>query len=445
MKRKRVLLVSYHFPPVGGAGVQRIAKFARYLPEFGWDVSVLQAANPSVPLLDQTLLDDLPVDTVIVKARTLEPAYAAKQQITSGESTGGRGGARSLVSGAVRGIARRVLQPDAQVLWLPAARKAGLALLGRLKHDAILATAPTYTNLVLGRMLKRRTGLPLITDYRDEWDLSSAYWENAPRDRFSHLVQQSMQRRVLRATDAIVATTQASTDRLLSRAREAGSDPLARCIYNGWDRGDLAAADLVETAVPRAPGRFRLVYAGTLWNLTSIAPVVDAILLLTQSRPELTERLELVVLGRKTPEQETHLRRLEGSGVQLALPEYASHAVALATMKSADALLLLLSDVPGAERVAPAKLFEYLAVRRPILAVMPDGETAGLVREVYRDGWRSPTDLAGITEWLTRRLSTPESEAESQETADEGVDRFERRHLSGQLAALLDQVTGGAS
>ena len=68
MGRRRVLLVSYHFPPVGGAGVQRPAKFARYLPDFGWDVSVLQAANPSVPLLDPTLLADLPPDLVITTA-----------------------------------------------------------------------------------------------------------------------------------------------------------------------------------------------------------------------------------------------------------------------------------------------------------------------------------------------------------------------------------------
>ncbi len=119
MGRRRVLLVSYHFPPVGGAGVQRPAKFARYLPDLGWDVSVLQAANPSVPLLDPTLLADLPSDLVITTARTLEPSYAAKQAtgISAPSSTAAQR------PSLLRRIASTVLQPDPQILWYPDAMR----------------------------------------------------------------------------------------------------------------------------------------------------------------------------------------------------------------------------------------------------------------------------------------------------------------------------------
>src|SRR5262245_20547383 len=109
---KRVLYVAYEFPPVGGAGVQRTTKFVKYLPEFGWDVSVLTVANPSVPLLDHSLADEIPADTVVCRAPTLEPSYKVKATVTAGSAR--RRGVRSLVRGAARAAARTVLQPDPQ-------------------------------------------------------------------------------------------------------------------------------------------------------------------------------------------------------------------------------------------------------------------------------------------------------------------------------------------
>lgn len=417
-------------------------KFARYLPEFGWDVSVLQAANPSVPLLDQSLLDEVPADTVIEKARTFEPSYAAKQAVNKREGADTAVAPQpSRLRGALKSAATMALQPDAQILWLPDAVRHGRQLLGRMRHDAVLATAPTYTNLLVGALLAKHAGLPLICDYRDEWDISSTYWENAPKARLAHAVQGRMQRFVLRRSAAIVATTKASTARIAMRASEAGVTPVARCIYNGWDAGDLTEASHVEAALPRKAGMFRLVYAGTLWNLTSIAPIADAVEQLARESPQLLARLELVAVGRKTPDQLAQLSRVATAGATVENLDYAPHSVALATMRSADAVLLLLSNVPGAERVAPAKVFEYLAVRRPILGVLPEGEIAELIRANDADSHRLPTDVGGIATWLQQRLA---QDGMAPAVGDEAqIARFERRALTGELAGLLDQLTAG--
>ena len=146
--------------------------------------------------------------------------------------------------------------------------------------------------------------------------------------------------------------------------------------------------------MPVRPGRFRLVYTGTLWNLTSIAPVAEALTRIAGRTPALLERLDLIVVGRKTPEQRAELSRIAALGGTLHDVDYCDHPIALATMASADALLLLLSDLPGAERVAPAKVFEYFATGRPILAVMPEGEIAGLVRGAQPDAHRTPAPSA---------------------------------------------------
>lgn len=446
---RRVLLVSYHFPPVGGAGVQRPLKFVKYLREFGWEPSVLVAENPSVPVFDESLLRDLPDDVRIVRARTLEPGYAAKSAISSAAT----GSARRWSPGRwvkswVRTAAALALQPDPQVLWLPAAYRHAMRMLKDQPHSAILATAPSYSNLLLGAMLKRRTGLPLILDYRDEWDLSSLYLEHSHKDDWSRTVQERMQRWILRQADAIVATTRRSTAQVLKRARQAGSRAIGTCIYNGFDRPDFPVDGAESAAIPGTK-RFRLVYTGTLWNLTTIAPVVDALVRLAAESPELAGDIELVVVGRKTPEQQAHLDRLGETPVDVTNIAYCDHTAAIAWMQSADALLLLLTDGPGADRVAPAKLFEYLAVGKPILAVLPDGETAEIVSQFWSTGHQPPHDPVRIARWLagavqawrvgaeSARAFTPEEQA--------AADRFSRRELTRELATLLEHVVSASA
>ena len=449
MSNKRLLLISYHFPPVGGAGVQRPLKFVKYLRQFGWDVSVLMAANPSVPVFDESLCRDLPDDLVIEKARTWEPDYRLKQQL--GQQQTAKSGIVSRLKGLARATAKSaasvLLQPDPQMLWVPNALTAAKRLLARLPHDAILATAPPYSNLVLGTMLKKRTGLPLIVDYRDEWDLSSQYLENSRRDWFSRVVQERMQRSVLRQADAIVATTQGSTARLQDRARQAGSRAPAFCIFNGFDTADFEG--LIQRSHKSATdrSRFRIVYTGTLWNLTNVQPVVEAVERLQQDSPELLDHLELVFVGRKTPEQTSLLNRLQATRCKVEIRDYCDHSAALQLMADADALCLLLSGVPGAERVAPAKLFEYLALRKPILAITPAGETAGIVRRYFPRNHFEPHDVSGIANWLCDQLAvfpgTGRSDLDSREDVD--LTEFTRLHQAGQLAQVLnDVVTHGA-
>ncbi len=441
---KRLLLISYHFPPVGGAGVQRPLKFVKYLRRFGWDVSVLMAANPSVPVFDESLCRDLPEDLVIEKARTWEPDYRVKQQL--GQASQGRRGALSMMKGlarsVVKGAASVLLQPDPQMLWVPNALAAAKRLLRRLPHHAILATAPPYSNLILGAMLKSRTGLPLIVDYRDEWDLSSQYLENSRRDWFSCFVQERMQRSVLRRADAIIATTQGSCARLHDRATNAGSLAPAYCIYNGFDPDDFQhlSAEPVRTDAQRE--RFRVVYTGTLWNLTTVQPLVDAIDRLQCECPEILDRLELVFVGRKTPEQLALLEQLRVTHCKLDIRDYCDHSEALRLMSSADALCLLLSAVPGAERVAPAKLFEYLALRKPILSITPRGETAEIVRRYFPGSQFEPDNVAGIANWICDQLATFPGTGASDLDRGEAADltEFTRYHQSQQLAQVLDGV-----
>ena len=204
--KRRVLFITYAFPPVGGAGVQRVTKFVKYLPGFGWTPSVLTPSNPSVPVLDSSLSSDIPEGTLIRCARTLEPSYAVKSLVSAGtpESPGHRSGPLRLAKDAARRVLIRMLQPDPQVLWYPAATRAGHRLLETVHHDAIFVSGPPFSSFLIGAALHRRTGLPLVLDYRDEWGLANRFQENKGYGRMAVRFQSAIQRRVVRKASAMV-------------------------------------------------------------------------------------------------------------------------------------------------------------------------------------------------------------------------------------------------
>lgn len=448
--RRRALFICYLFPPVGGAGVQRSVKFIKYLRHFGWDVTVLTVENPSVPVFDDSLLEDIPEGTRLHKARTLEPDYRYKMRLAKAEGVAqtvpaGSGKlSRKSLAGRVKGVLRnlmgRLLQPDPQILWFPAAARKALKLLRDNPHDIIFATAPPYSSMLLGSWLKRKTGLPLVLDFRDEWDLSSTYLENRERDLFSHFVQQRMQRRILHSADGVVATTEASTRRITERADEYGAKISGICVYNGFDETDFAPVSCAGGT--KRPGeRLRLVYTGTLWNLTTVEPLVAAVKRLSGCQ-DLMERLELVFVGRKMSHQLALLEQLRDRGCRLDIRDYCEHKEVVSIMNSADVLCLLLSSVEGAERVVPAKLFEYLAAGREILAITPEGEAADIVTRHFPRNHFVGSDIDGISSWLRNRIEGL-GESPYPPVRNRDISMFSRKSQAGRLADYFDQVVAG--
>lgn len=435
---KRCLFIAYAFPPVGGAGVQRASKFVKYLPAWGWSPTVLAPSNPSVPLFDESLCGDIPPGTPIYRARTREPGYAFKQIVSAGahisDSTARRPG--SMIRRLARGAAIAVLQPDPQVLWLPAALRAGLRALRERPHRAVIATAPPFSSLLLGAILSRLAGLPLIVDYRDEWTLSNAFAENRRLGPISRMIQARMQRRVLRSAGAVITTTHASARALTRAAAEARSSARVMHIYNGFDPDDFAGSAIGQVN----QAHYRLVYTGTLWNLTSVAPLVEAIQRVARRRPELMPRLEVILAGRRTADQQRLLDPLKPLGCRVTDHPYLEHRDMLQLLNGADALCVLLSALPGAERVVPAKIFEYMAARRAILAITPRGEAWELLRAYPAANLFEPAQVDQISVFLEAEiergpLGIPVGLSDWSSAA------FDRRTQAGELAALLDSLS----
>lgn len=437
----RVLFVAYAFPPVGGAGVQRVTKFAKYLPDWGWQVSVLTVSNPSVPVADTTLVADVPPDTLVRRARTLEPSYSTKALVsaTGGRCATGARCVRRVAGAAVRRLATGVLQPDPQLLWLPAAVREGRRLLESVPHAAIVATGPPFSSFLVAARLQRASGLPLVLDYRDEWDLTNRFHENKKYGRLASRLNRLMERAVTRRASAIVATSEASA-RAIMAARDPRAVPVpVVCLRNGFDPEDFASP------APATPAggdrRFRLVYTGTLWAHTSVAPLVDAVERLCRERPDLADRLELVFAGRRTEAQEQLLSRLSGTGVHLVVHPYLDHHQVIDLMRSANALCSLTTDAPDAERFLNAKIFEYMAARRPILAIAPRGDLWRVLDEYPAASRFVPADVPAIAACLVHKLSRFATGAAEPPVEWDGH-RYDRRQQAGELSGLLARVAG---
>ncbi|MCA9079589.1 MAG: hypothetical protein KDA58_03475, partial [Planctomycetaceae bacterium] len=308
-------------------------------------------------------------------------------------------------------------------------------------HDVIIATGPPFSSLLLGARLARQTGLPLVLDYRDEWSISNAYWENKQQGRFANWMQTRQQNRAVRAADVLLATTPSSAKSVANTAAACGSRARSTYIYNGFD-----PADFPQSATPPAKqdfgngtDRFRLAFIGTLWNLNSIEPLVEAIVQLANTQPQLCEQLELLLAGRRTGDQEAILQRLDGTPCAVTQLPFVAHAEAVQMMQSADALLMLNTDLPHTQRIINAKTFEYMAARRPMFVVAPEGDVWDVVRNLPGTMLCPPGNVAQISDNLALMIEQFRCGIDHNDALWD-IDAFHRRTLAGQLAKLLNHV-----
>ncbi|HLK35606.1 MAG TPA: glycosyltransferase [Polyangiaceae bacterium] len=419
----RALVVSYAFPPVGGAGVQRVVKLVKYLPAHGATSTVLTAANPSVPLRDPSLERDIPPGTAILRARTLEPDYGTKRMAWTAaarERPGLLGRAeRRLVSWG-----RQLLVPDPQVLWLPAAARTLAARLAAGADDVVFISGPPFSQFLLAA-LRRQPRTAVVLDYRDEWTATRGVYEMGGAVRANAWVE----RTVLRRAHAVTTATDAFRAELLSRFRFL--DPgRVHAIPNGYDPEDF------PTPLPAPPGdRFVLTYVGTVFRLTSARGLLEAIRLLHEREPEIARLLEVRFVGRIVETEAAAFEGMTALGVRRL--GYLDHGRALRELARSHVVLCLLDDVPGAERIYPAKVFEIMYAGRPCLALTPEGALARLVRDHALGVVLPPRDPQAICAELVRRLRQFRDGCLVPPKRAIGLDAFHRRRLAGDFARVF--------
>ena len=429
----RALIVSYAFPPVGGAGVQRMLKLVKYLPEFNVVPAVLTAANPSVPLRDESLLGELPPGLQVLRARTFEPGYALKQAAWKASAT--RASPFTGARGALLELGKRLLIPDPQVLWQPAAHWSLVRRLFSSEPDrVVLVSGPPFSQYLLGPVTRLKPGTALIFDYRDEWStLSSSYeMSSGAAERAAALLEGAL----LKFAHAVTTATDAFRDELCRRFPFL--DPArVHTIPNGFDPEDFAGE------LPGPPSdRFVLTYAGTIFRLTSARGLISALRRLKERDPELLKLLELRLIGRIVETEREYFEGGDELGVRLL--GYMDHSRVIRELSRSHATLCILDDVPGCERILPAKIFELMRLGRPCLTLAPRGALSALIRRHRAGEVVPPRDVEAISEALARMLRAFR-DGRPLPSAASDVERYDRRRQAAEFAAIFRRALADAA
>ncbi len=431
----RVLFVSYVFPPMAAGGAIRTGQLARYLPEHGWDVTVLTATCSPAAAIDMKALAALP------KSIHVERAWAPNQRLGSMRASAQlRHGVRGFLRRSAIGAAKLLVVPDRQVSWYPSAVRTGRRLLDETPHDVVLASYGPGTSLLVGRRLAEAAELPLVLDFRDLWsdlplDVFATGWHRARAAR--------MERRCVAAARRIVCVSDRMAAHLAERHGRSTSEVVA--IPNGFDPAQVGRhADAgPRHADPCAPaGRprpFRLVYAGAVHRFQAVDPFLAALRGAIDGGEIERAAVEVEFVGNLDPD----VSRRSGLQDIVRCRPFVPHADVPAVLARADALLLL--EQPGywGEFSYSAKVFDYVITGKPVLALVEDpGNSANLLRELGTGVMVAPLDEAAIRRALVALVTGPPTPARNVDTSVDPLNRFDRRTLAGQLSDVLQDALG---
>jgi len=437
---KRVVLVAYYYPPLGGIGSQRMLGFASHLPTYGWAADVV-APTEGTYGVDRGLPVDLPPPGRVWRCVSPEPATLLKRALGRGGSGGTAGTAGTAGSGGIveeaslQGVAARLRAfirrwayvPDGQLFWIPFA--VATALRASRGADAILSSSPPVSGHLVAAIVARITGLPWFADFRDLW---------TPHERqvgVRQRVDVAIERRLLRAATAFTTVSEGVREVLASLAGRPASD--VEVIPNGFETSDFGARPR------RAPGAFTLTHTGTVHgrnqNLTTL---LDVLVELFRAGRIDRARFRLRFVGQLDGWTRSVVQA-RGLTDVVVDEGFRGHAEAVAAQEDATALLLLVwkGDGPVRAGVRPGKLPEYLAAGRPILALGdPGGEAAGVVARAAAGTTVAFDDRDGLANALVDRWDAWARDGDLEPIAPSAErDAHERAGLAGRLARFLDR------
>jgi glycosyltransferase involved in cell wall biosynthesis len=422
----RVLMIAHHFPPAGGSGSNRALAFARYLPEYGWRPIVVTPGTAWAAERDAGLLASVPPYVAVLRTRSLEPRPRPRPGPRSRDTS--QGDNRAAADSRLRSHLGHLKRfPDAHVGWLPFA----LATARRTRYDVAYSSSGPFTSHVVGLLLKRLTGRPWVAELRDGWYCwNRAIFPDYPAWRDP--LERRLESAALRSADRVVLVTDRMADQFRRQYSDLSRDHFA-VVSNGFDPLQIGPS------VTDPHLGWEVLHAGALYYGRSLGAFLEAARRIAKADSEFAREFRLVLVGTLDGSARADIQR-SGLGDKIAILGQRDHATTLRAMHSADALLLVANTTTSAEATVPGKLFEYLAIGRPVLAIAPPESSTADVLEQTGGGWLAPAgDPAAIACVLALAFRERSRKADPEQVA-----RYDRRALTCDLARVFDLVRSGA-
>lgn len=428
---KKALIITYYWPPSGGVGVQRWLKFVKYLRHYGWEPVVYTPENPESHFDDESLFADIPEGITVIKSKIWEPYNIYKFLTGSrGKKMGigfaSQGKKKGLIHSLLVWLRGNLLIPDARRFWVKPSVKLLAKYISENPVDVIITTGPPQSMHLIGKKLSAKTGIPWVADFRDPW--TKIYFYNELKlGRIAHRINQNLEKKVVSTADSvIVVSEQMKREFLPLKPRR------IEVITNGFDDADLS--DVIKFSE-----KFTISHVGTISPSSNPVALWSALSKLCSQDSFFKNDLRIHLAGQVDMNV---LNSIDSEGLMdnLILQEYIPHHEALEIQRNSHILLLVLSTSPSAKGIITGKIFEYLAARKPIVAVGPvDGDLSIMLNKV---GAGRMFDYNDVDAMANQILSYYKGYKESNFTiVDADISSYSRRKLTGQLSEILNSLT----
>jgi glycosyltransferase involved in cell wall biosynthesis len=436
----RVLLISYFFPPIGGGGIQRALGWSRYLLDFGWDVTVLAADPRGGRVEDPSLLERVRPSTQIIRvhAPTATALWRRFLAPSSGRPSAVSAPGRP-VDEWLKALARFFLLPDSYRPWAMRAVRAGRERIARGGIDAVISTSPPETSHLVGEALARGGvwRLPWIADFRDPW---VALHYRRPPTGFHVAMHRRLERRVFEGADRILCASHAH-ERAVRKALGAAFADRVLFHPNGTDSPPAPNSGPMVNAVAAPCGRARIVFTGHVSELPALDVFLHALARRLTREPDLRTQIEVRLVG---PYDVGHARRARALGLDglVIFDEPVPYAEARRMQHEATVLLLLRNEGRGYAAMVPGKLYEYLEARRPLVAMISEGEAAEIARSCGAVVV-GPGDGDRAVDAILHAVGGGSGAARPNHAAIAALfEKRSRRALAGELVGILNALAG---
>jgi len=431
---KRVLIITYYWPPSGGAGVQRWLKFIKYLRNFGWDPLVYTPENPEYPEVDESLFNDIPEGLTILRKPIWEPYNAYKRVIGRKKEEKINAAFLSekkqnpLLENLSVWIRGNLFIPDARKFWIKPSIGFLRSYLSKHPVDALVSTGPPHSMHLIARSLSRQLRLPWLADFRDPWTNIDFYQDlklTASADR----EHRRLERIVLSEASAVtVISNTMATDfkQIIPREYDV--------ITNGFDPEDLNT-----DSQPELDEKFTIAHIGTLVSSRNPITLWEALAQLLPHHPGLASDLKIKLIGKTDHSVTTSLEEYGLTSCVERIP-YMPHDQVVQAQRQSQVLLLIINNTPNARMILTGKFFEYLAAKRPVLCIGPvDGDAALILTETGAGMISDYHDVGGLKQHildLYRQYKQGPLTCNSQ-----NINPYSRKELTKQIAIILDRIS----
>ena len=433
---KKVLIITYYWPPTGGAGVQRWLKFSKYFRKFGWEPIIYTPSNPDFPINDETLLKDVPTDLTILKTQITEP-YDIYRKIMRKKKTDAvnqgflsEGKENTLLQSAMIWIRGNFFIPDARKFWIKPSILFLSDYIKQHKIDAIISTGPPHSMHLIAMSLKQKFNIPWIADFRDPWTQIDFYGQ-LKLSSFADSKHKKLEKAVLSIASKVVTVSPSWAKDL-----EVIGSRSVNIITNGFDSEDF---NTLDSGINMLDG-FLLHHIGALNKDRNPHVLWKVLGDLCFENSEFKRDLRLKFTGKTDLtvfESLKHHQLIENS----EKTNYVPHSEITKLLQQSPILLLPLNDTPNVAGIVPGKLFEYLAAKRFIFAIGDiNGDTASIIHETKAGvivGFKDYDLMKSIILDLYFKYKSNALTIQSN-----SIDKYSRENCAGAYTKLLNEIVG---